>query len=365
MAGAISDPIRVQAGATYTLGWNDGLSTTGNRVLARVHWFDAAGDLISTSTEPSPSATSGVWRIVTVTAPAGAALAQVAFEHTGAHADPDTLCDNVRFTQDTAEDYVAPTHAATSLPVLGGAFTLWPSSALPDLTAERGWAAFRFTSFTTAIATLWQWRADDDNHLIVRTTADEVQFHRVTEGGADTVSVPRPRWYHRDLTVFVAWTDEELTIRLHDGDDWGEPDSTASTTWPELVGDVHEWWLGARRTDAGTTDQFLWGRVLWAVVGRDPDGIDPTATPALTGDEPIPDDVPDAAGLAWLWTCSNPGRLIVWREGGYATVAGEVTAWDRPTALVIIGEDAARGHHIGSARVTVRAIPRLRYLGGA
>ncbi|PZM91980.1 MAG: hypothetical protein DIU79_12275 [Actinobacteria bacterium] len=224
----------------------------------------------------------------------------------------------------------------------------------------------RFRSFA-GTATVWEWRADDDNALALTVTPTDIAFTRTTDGADDTVTVPRPAGQSNDgsdeLVAFATWDEGRLTLRIHDGTDWGAVQTTTSTDWPDLRG--ADWHLGARWKDNGTQDQYLWGHLVWCVVGTNPDAIDPTAIPALTGEEPTPDDIPDVAGLAWLWATTNPGRLIVWREGGYATVAGEVTAWDRPTALVIIGEDAARGHHIGPARLTVRAIPRLRYLGGA
>ncbi|MBX6354541.1 MAG: hypothetical protein IRZ05_01660 [Micromonosporaceae bacterium] len=356
--GIISDPVRVRPGVTYTASC---MSSFIQALRFRFYWYDTAGTLLLADAGEGTQEGSGR-RFLTRTAPANAASVQVEIYNVGGSSSPPRTVDDVRLVEGSAANWAAADHTATP-PVLGGALTLLPSTALADVTAARGWLLMRFSNLCMAPATVWQWRAGDNDYLALELTATQVILARTTGGVRETVVASRPSDRLTELVAYATWSEGHLALRVHDGTVWGAEQTAASTSWPDLSN--ADWRLGSRLHDDGSEDQYLWGRLVWAALGTEPDGFDPTAIPALVGEEPIPDDFPDAAGLAWLWTSTNPGRMVVWREGGYATASGTVRAYDGPTALVVIGETAGWEHRPSRARLTVRARPATMYLRGA
>src|SRR5690606_29783164 len=93
--------------------------------------------------------------------------------------------------------YVATNHTAVESPSNSGPLALPYPAALDSLDPARGWLAVRFRSFA-GTATVWEWRADDDNALALTVTPTDIAFTRTTDGADDTVTVPRPAGQSND-----------------------------------------------------------------------------------------------------------------------------------------------------------------------
>ena len=344
------------AGNTYSfripMGTFGG-SITNNSEVAIVRWINSAWASFSTTNLSNGGGLGGAYTSTgTVTAPAGAVAALVyvtasSVEASTIYADAWTAVEE----SSIPSAYVSPTNSITR--DAHGIYTITNGDALSDLTAETGrWLGRVQAWLNTGV--IIDWYEDANNYLRLDLTSTTVRLTRNTAGTSQSATVTRPA-RATEFVVQADWSATELRVSVYD-DGWTTGTAVASTTWPDLT--ATDWIIG----QSGAATLTMNGRIAW--FSQDTNSQADASTWQLM-EEPQPFDWADADGLGWLWTSTNPLRLIEWREGGYASVTGQLLGGSTPTLVHLIPIASGGEWHRGALNVSIDAVPRLRYLRGA
>lgn len=353
------------SGSSHSFGWTPGGFASGTANASQTVGLHFVPVIVTPGATYTFSATFTGTNFtintpVTITAATTTYLPVFSATYTPTSGFGSFTLDNVCFQAGSSTSYVAP---ALDLPVATSGPIAVPNAAvLTDLTPETGWLALRFATARVVRLAVWSWHdGTPDNALWLEVEDDTVTFHRTTAGVDTTVATARPSATDQELIVVCAWSATELSIRLWGATDgWSSRVTAASTSWPDLTG--QDWHLGAFGAD-GLPNYALDGVLVWAACGAG--AWDPADDAMLVTDELVPNDIPDAAALGWLWAASNAYRLVIWEPGGWSPINGRLYAMDRESALVVMPTDAGGTHGPGVVKLTVRATPKMRSLRGS
>lgn len=353
-----TDPIRIIGGKSYAfslpLAWSGGtiniLSLNGSVQWMTSSWAALSPVALSAGGGGTPGSYTSTG---TLTAPVTAVAAVITANAVPASGStPSLIADAWTAVEGSSipSSYLPPTDEVVR--PRSGVYTVIHKPALNFLTAATGRWLARVKAWLDN-GTLIDWWADSNNYLRLDLTASTIRLTRTTGGVSQTATVARPS--DRSLEYFVQadWSTTRLRVALFNAG-WTVGAEVSSTSWPDLTS--ADWVLGQAADGTATLN----GSLAWVAQDLNSEA---DAAPYVYLEEPQPFDWD--TGLGWLWTANTPLRVIMWNEGGFASVTGGLHGGATPTALSLIPLAAGQEWHRAPLRVTVANQARQRFFQGA